>query len=142
LKISCRVKPFCLTLLTPFSLARKAIRLVNTEQLAAFGAGPLFPFRFDEMPDAELPDVLQIGDHTHAILGSIPLIQMVQPCARKIVATKAVSDSLVCHPLTILDPTGNAGFRLETVVTQATRACFSIPGIGAAKTAVHSARGD
>ncbi len=55
------------------------------------------------MPYAEFSDVLKIADHAHAILGSIPLIQMVQPGARKAVTTKAVLDLRVHYLLTVFD---------------------------------------
>ena len=60
----------------------KTLRLVNTEYLTAFRAAPPFFFASDEMPYAEFSDVLEIVDHAHAILGSVPLIQIVQPGAK------------------------------------------------------------
>jgi len=83
---------------------------VNTEYLTAFGAAPPFFFVSDEMLYAEISYALKIADHAHAILGSIPLIQMVQPDAREAVTTKAVLDFGVCHLLTVLDSACNAGF--------------------------------
>jgi hypothetical protein len=83
---------------------------VNTEYLAAFRASPLFFFGSYEMPYAEFSDVLKIADHAHAILGSIPLIQMVQPGARKAVATVAVLDFRVHYLLTVFDFACDAGF--------------------------------
>jgi hypothetical protein len=77
---------------------------VNTDYLAALGTGPPFLFVLSEMPYAELPDVFQIVDHAHGILGSVALIQMVQPGAGKAVTTKTVLDFGVCHLLTALNP--------------------------------------
>jgi hypothetical protein len=58
----------------------------------------------------------------HAILVSIPLIQMVQPGAREAVTVKAVLAFSVHNLLTVLDSTCGAGFRFEAVVTLATGA--------------------
>ena len=44
------------------------------------------------MPYAEISYALKIADHAHAVLGSIPLIQMIQADARAAVTTKAVLD--------------------------------------------------
>jgi hypothetical protein len=63
---------------------------VNTNYLTALKTGPPFLFVHDEMLYAELPYVLEIVNHAHTILGSIALIQVVQPGARKAVTTEAV----------------------------------------------------
>ena len=78
------------------------------------------------MPNAEFSNVLQIFNHAHAILGSIPLIQMVQPNTREAVTIEAVLDFSVHYLLTVFDSTCNAGFRFEAVVTPATGAWFLI----------------
>ena len=76
---------------------------MNAEHLTAFRASPPFFFVSYEMPYAEISNVLEIADHAHAILGSIPLIQMVQPVAREAVTSKAVLDFGVHYLLTVLD---------------------------------------
>ena len=78
------------------------------------------------MPYAELPYVLEIVNHAHAILGSIPLVQMVQRGARKAITTEAVPDSTLRYLLTILDSACDAGFRFDTVVASAAGACLYI----------------
>jgi len=47
-----------------------------------------FLFGSNEMRYAESSDVFQIADHAHAILGPIPLIQMLQPGTREAVTKK------------------------------------------------------
>ena len=47
---------------------------MNTYQITALRARPPFPFVPYEMSYAELPDVLKIMNHAHAIFGSIPLV--------------------------------------------------------------------
>jgi hypothetical protein len=49
---------------------------MNAEHLTAFRANPSFFFSSYEMPYAEFSDALKICDHAHAILGSIPFVQM------------------------------------------------------------------
>jgi hypothetical protein len=115
---------------------------VNAEYLTAFWAAPPFFFGSYEMPYAEFSNVLEIADHAHAILGSITLIQMVQPVAREAITTKAVLDFGVHYLLTVLDSTYDAGFRFEAVITSATRACFLISCECKAKAAIHSAGSD
>ena len=90
---------------------------MNTEELTAFRAAPPFFFVSDEMPYAEFSNALEVIDHAHAILGPIPLIQMVKPVAREAVTTKAVLDFGVHYLITVLDSTYDAGFRFEAVVT-------------------------
>jgi hypothetical protein len=115
---------------------------VNAEYLTAFWASPPFFFVSDEMPYAEFSNVLEVADHAHAILGSIMLIQMVQPVAREAITTKAVLDFGVHYLLTVLDSTYDAGFRFEAVITSATRAWFLISYECKAEAAIHSAGSD
>ena len=115
---------------------------MNTEELTAFRAAPPFFFVSDEMPYAKISYALKIADHAHAIFGSIPLIQMIQPVARKAVTTKAVLDFGVHYLITVLDSTYDAGFRFEAVVTSATGAWFLISCECATETAIHSAGSD
>jgi hypothetical protein len=90
--------------------AIKALGFMNTNYFAALWTSPPFNFVSDEMSYAELPDFFEIVDHAHAIFGSIPLIQMVQPCARKAVTSKAILDFCVHDLLTVLDMACKAGF--------------------------------
>ena len=115
---------------------------MNTEYLTAFRAAPPFFFVSDEMPYAEFSNVLEIANHAHAILGSIPLIQMVQPDAREAVATEAVLDFSVHYLITVFNSTYDAGFRFEAVITSAAVAWFLISCICAAETAIHSTGSD
>jgi hypothetical protein len=120
-------------------LTIKTLWLVNTEELPAFRASPPLFFVSDEMPYAEFSNALEVIDHAHAILGPIPLIQMVQPVAREAITTKAVLDFGVHYLLTVLDSTYDAGFRFEAVITSATRAWFLISCECKAEAAIHSA---
>ena len=128
--------------LTPLVSASKALRLMNANYLTALGTGPPFLFVSNEMSYAELVYVLEIVNHTHTILGSIALIQVVQPGARKAVTTEAVPDSTLHYLLTVLDSARDAGFRFDTVVASATGACLLISCICATEAAVHSAGSD
>ena len=115
---------------------------MNTNYLAAFGTGPPFLFVSNEMPYAKFPYVLEIVNHTHTILGSIALIQVIQPGARKAVTTEAVPDSTLHYLLTVLDLAHDAGFRFDTVVASATGACLLISSKCATEATVHSAGSD
>jgi hypothetical protein len=131
-----------LIILTPRVLTIKTLWLVNTEYLTAFRAAPPFFFVSNEMPYAEFSNVLEIADHAHAILGSISLIQMVQPDAREAVTTETVLDFRVNYLLTVLYSTYDTGFRFEIVVTSASGAWFPISCICDAEAAIHSAGSD
>ncbi|MCK9441258.1 MAG: hypothetical protein M0Q13_07540 [Methanothrix sp.] len=95
---------------SPRVLTIKTLRFMNTDSLIAFRAAPPFFFGYDEMPYAEFSNVLEIADLAHAILSSIPLIQMVQPDAGEAVTAKAVLDISVHYLLAVFDSTYNAGF--------------------------------
>ena len=62
------------------------------------------------MSYAKLPYLHEIFNHTHTILGSIALIQVIQPVARKAVATEAVPDSPLHYLRAVLDSTRDPGF--------------------------------
>ena len=128
-----------LAFLTPRVLTIKTLWLVNTEYLTAFRAAPPFFFASDEMPYAKFFNVLEIVDHAHAILGSVPLIQVVQPGARKAFTTEAVLDFRVHNLLTVFDSACFANFRFEAVVASAAGAWFPIPCVCNAEAAIHSA---
>jgi hypothetical protein len=51
---------------------------MNTNYLATLGASPPFLFFFNEIPYAELSHIFEIVNHTHSVLGSIAIIQVVQ----------------------------------------------------------------
>ena len=90
------------------------------------------------MSYAELLYVHEILDHTHAILGPITLIQVIQPVARKPVATEAVPDFIVPYLLTVLDSACDAGFWFDAVVASATGACLLISCMCDTEATVHS----
>jgi hypothetical protein len=115
---------------------------MNADELAALGTGPPCLFVSHEMLYAELPDVLKIVNHAHAILGSIPLIQMVQLIARKAVATEAVRHAGVHDIHTIFDPARDAGLRFDTVVASAAGAAPLSSGICATEATIHAAGSD
>ena len=59
---------------TPLMFARKALRIVNTNYVAALGTGPSFFFAVYKKSYAELLYFIKIVNHAHTILGSIALI--------------------------------------------------------------------
>jgi hypothetical protein len=124
--------------LTPFVPTKKALRLMNTNYFSALGAGPPFLFVSNEQSYAEFPYVLEVFNHTHTILFSIALIQVVQPSARKDFTTEAIFNASFHYRLTVFDLARGTGFRFETIVTSATRACLFISNICATEATVHS----
>ena len=115
---------------------------MDTKDCPAFGTGPPSLFVLNEMPYAELPYVLEILNHTHAIRGSIPLIQVIQIGTRKAVTTETVPDSSLYDVLTVLDSARDAGFRFDAVVAPATGTCILLSLIRHAEATVHSAGSD
>jgi hypothetical protein len=120
----------------------ETLRFVDTEDLAAFRADPSFFFVADELPYAEFSDVVEIADHAHAILGSIALVQMIEPGTGEAVAAEAVPDFGVHDLLAVFDSACDAGFRFEAVITVATGAGFLFSSVCAAEAAIHSAGRD
>jgi hypothetical protein len=96
----------------------------------------------DEMHNTEFFNVFQIFNHAHAILGSVPFIQVVQPGARKAITAEAVLGFRVQYLLAVLDSTCYTGFNFETIVASASEACFVISGVCDAEATNHSAGSD
>jgi hypothetical protein len=122
----------------PLVSTRNAVFFMNTNYLTTLGASPPFLFVFNEIPYAELSYIFKIVNHTHDVLGSIAIIQVVQYDTGKAITTEAILDSTFYYFLTILDFARDAGFRFQTVVTSATGACLPISRISTAEAAVHS----
>jgi len=83
---------------------------MNTNYLATFGASPSFLFVFNKIPYAELSYIFEIVNHTHSVLGSIAIIQVVQYNTGKAITTEAILDSTFRYFLTVLDSARDAGF--------------------------------
>lgn len=115
---------------------------MNAQQIAAPGAGPLFIFVSDEKSYAGFLYAHEILDHTHAILGSIALIQAVQAAARKAVTPEAVSGAVVHDLVAGFDTARYAGFRFDAVVAPAAGTCIFLSNICAAQPAVHPTGSD
>lgn len=115
------------------------MRLMNRHELTTLRTSPFSLFISNEISYAELPDVLKVVNHTHAIFGSIPLVQMLQFITRKTVTTEAVHGSTLRSIFAVLDPAQGAHLRFESVFTSTARACFLISYICTTKAAVHSA---
>jgi hypothetical protein len=128
--------------LTPLVSTEQALWLVNADDTPALGTGPPLLFILDELLYAVRLYVLEMVEHTHAIFGSVPLVQALQPVAGKVRATKAEPGFSCRHLLACFDAACRAGFRLENAVIPAAEAWILISCICAAKTAVHSAGSD
>jgi hypothetical protein len=84
---------------------------MNTNYLATLGANPPFLFVFNENPYAELSYIFEIVNHTHNVLGSIAIIQVVQYDTGKTITTEAILDSTFRYFLTVLDSARDADFQ-------------------------------
>ena len=111
---------------------------MNTNYLATFGASPSFLFVFNKIPYAELSYIFEIVNHTHSVLGSIAIIQVVQYNTGETITTEAIFDSTFRGFLTVFYSASDTSFRFQIVVTSATGACLPISSIGTAEAAVHS----
>ena len=83
---------------------------MNTNYLATLGASPPFLFVFNEIPYAGLSYIFEIVNHTHNVLGSITIIQVVQQDTGKAITTEAVPGSTLYYLLAVFDSTVDAGF--------------------------------
>ena len=115
---------------------------MDTEHLAALGTGPRLFFVLNELSDADLLYAHKIVNHTHPILGSITLIQVIQPVAREGITVEAEPDFTLYHLIADLDSACDTGFWFATVIPSATGAWLFISRIGATEATVHSTGGD
>ena len=124
----------------PLASARQTLRFMHTDQLAASWAGPFFLLGSDELPHAGFLYVVEIFDHTHAVLRSVSLIQVFQRVAGKAVTVEAVLRLAAGYPLACLDLADHAGLRLGRIILPAARASVPLSHKGPAQPAVHPAR--
>ena len=103
---------------------------------------PLFLFISNELSYSVFMYVFEIVNHAHTIFGSIALIQVPQPGARKTVAIETEPRFALCYVFTIFNFTGNAVFRFQTVLAPAAGATVLISDIGPAEATVHAAGRD
>lgn len=87
------VSMFIERLLTLLIIAKMALWFINTNYFTAHGAEPVSFLIFNKTTYTELLYVFQIFNHTHIILSSIALIQMIQPAAREAITTETGFDS-------------------------------------------------
>lgn len=128
--------------LSPLLTARKTLRLVNTDQFAAFGTRPLFFFFLHKAPDADLTDSVQVLNRAHPVLRPVAFVHVRDAFAGKVVAVEAIFEAVCQKLFTSLDFADDAGFRFEAIVSPAARTSVFVPHIRIAEAAVHSARGN
>lgn len=115
---------------------------MNTYQLTALGTGPPFLLVFNETSYAEPLYVHEIVDHTHSILGSVTLIQVIQPVAGKVVTAEAVLGFTLQQLLTLFYSAGEAGYWFWAVVVPAAGAWILLSRIRDTETTVHPTGGN
>ena len=126
----------------PLLAAGDALRIMDTDDLAAVRAGPFLSFAFDELPYAGLFYGFEIVDHAHAVLCSVALVQVVQAVAREAAAIKAVSGFAFRYVFAVLDFADDAGFRFVGIVTPAAGTWIPVSYISPAQATAHPARCD
>jgi len=126
----------------PSVLTMNALRVVHTHYVTTFRTFPSHLLVFNETPYAESLDGVQILDHAHPILRSIPLVQVIQSVARKTVATKTELDCAPNNLLAVLNLTSTTGLRFICVAPSATGTGIPLPSIRPAESTVHPAGGD
>jgi len=86
------------------------MRLMNAKHHTAPGTGPPYIFIFNEFPDSGFLYVHEILNHAHSVLGSITLIEVVQPVAGEMVTAEAIPGPALRQHLAVLDTAVDAGF--------------------------------
>jgi hypothetical protein len=115
---------------------------MDADGAAAFRAGPSGFFFLDEFPDAVFLYISQVFDHAHAVIGAVPLVQMLHSFAGELIAFKAKPGFAGFSSGTGFDPAAHAGRGLVAAVSITAGAMLFYPEVSQANTAVHSARSD
>ena len=116
-----------------------AFRSVNRDGFSAAGAGPTVFFLRYELSDAEIPNIIKIFQHAHAVVFPVALVQIPQPAAGVLGASKAEMVGMAPF-FTEFDATFPAGARLgDFLAVVAARAAVFFPQMPDAQRTVHSA---
>jgi len=115
---------------------------MDADDTAALAAAPPFVLFLDKGVETMLADELEVIEHAHAVLRSVPFVQVLQPLAgiRPAFVTEAGKARL--DLLTVLDDASDARGRLVGVVPAAAGARTLVPEVGEADSAIHPARGN
>ncbi len=116
--------------------------LVNAEDPAARGTGPLLLLGSDETSDAEVSDTREIPDHAHAVLGSITLVQVIQSVAGKGAAAATVPGFASRDHLTGLDSAHDPCLRFAGVVPTTAGTRVLVSRVSDAQATIHPTRRD
>ena len=128
--------------LTPFPLACKATRLMNTDCGPATRARPLGLFASDKILYPGSANGLEVLDHAHPVFRPVTLVNVCQQFAREAWTVAAVTGLASSPALTILDSTSDTGLRLAMVVFPATGTGIPSPRVCSAQSTVHPTRRD
>ena len=124
--------------LTPFSLALKAMRLMNADRCPATWTRPLGLFIPDKTLYSRSAYGLEVLNHAHPIFRPVTLVDVCQQFARKAWTVAAVTGFASNPALTFLDAASDAGLRLATIVAPATGTRIPSPRVCSAQSAVHT----
>lgn len=102
---------------------------MNTNDLTALRTLPLFLLLLDKTLDAVFLDVLQVLDHAHTVLGSVPFIDVFDPLARITIATTTMLEIALGQLFTVFDLAARTGFYIAGFYTPAAGACIAFSDI-------------
>ena len=122
--------------------AIRALSPVNTEILSAFCANPARILPAHEFPNSNVQNVVEIFNHAHAVLLSVPGIEQLQPRTGENIAGEAIF-GIFFPTVAIQNPARNARLGFILFPTKTTRTLNTIfPHGSITDTAVHTARSD
>ncbi len=123
--------------LTPFALACKATRLMDTDRGTATRARPLGQFAFGKSLYPGNANGLKVLDHAHPVFCPVTFIKMCQQFARKAGTVAAVTRLASGPTRAVLNPASDPGFGLAAVVAPATGAGIPGPHVCKTQPAIH-----
>ena len=122
--------------------AIRAFSPVNTELLPAFCANPARIFPAHEFPNSNLQNVIEIFNHAHAVLHSVPGIELLQPRTGENIAGEAIF-GIFFPTVAIQNPARSTRFGFILFPAKTTRTLNTFfPHGSITDTAVHTARSD
>ena len=128
--------------LMPFTPAKKACRFMNTNHFATFWTSPFQCFILNEISDPNFIYHFEIINHTQSILGSVSLIQLLQPGAGEtITAIWTIPGFAFSDLFAVSDFACSTVFCLLTLLTidpEATWTCILFSNKSPTEAAVHS----
>ena len=113
---------------------------MHTHQATALWTRPSLLFSCNKPVKPDLANRLKVFEHTHAILGLVTLVELLQPLAWEHLTITAERQIASRQLFTVLDTTNNAIVGLASIISATSRTLFLGSEIPTAQTAIHPAR--